>query len=121
MHRRRQTSFIAILVLGLVVSHYASADAEGAADQQGQRGGGAPGELQPGRGRVGGPAPPPLMQVRPKPLLGNAKPVRSCDSLASVTLPNTTIESAMVDASNPDVCRVAAITTHPPAGDKVRI
>jgi tannase/feruloyl esterase len=57
----------------------------------------------------------------PKPLNPNAKPVRSCESLTSVTLPNTTIESAAVDASNPGLCRVVAITTHPPADDKVRI
>jgi feruloyl esterase len=61
------------------------------------------------------------MQTAPKPLVANAKPVRSCESLASVTLPNTTIESAIVDANNPGICRVVAITTHPPAGDKVRI
>jgi feruloyl esterase len=36
-------------------------------------------------------------------------------------LPNTTIESATVDANSPDVCRVTAVATHPPAGDKVRI
>ena len=62
-----------------------------------------------------------LMQQRPKPLIANPKPVRSCESLATVALPNTTIESAAVDATTPDVCRVVAITTHPPAGDKVRI
>ena len=60
-------------------------------------------------------------RIRPKPLIANAKPVRSCESLASVALPNTTIESAAVDAANPGICRVVAITTHPPAGDKVRI
>ena len=38
-----------------------------------------------------------------------------------MALPNTTIESATVDAANPGICRVVAITTHPPAGDKVRI
>jgi feruloyl esterase len=38
-----------------------------------------------------------------------------------VALPNTTIESATVDANNAQVCRVTAITTHPPAGDKVKI
>ncbi len=74
-----------------------------------------------GGGRAGGPAPPPLMQTPPKPAIANVKPVRSCDSLASVALPNTTIESAAVDPNNPAVCRVTAITTHPPAGDKVRI
>jgi feruloyl esterase len=51
----------------------------------------------------------------------DAKPLRSCESLAMVTLPNTTIESASPDANNPGICRVAVITTHPPMGDKVRI
>jgi feruloyl esterase len=54
----------------------------------------------------------------PKALIADAKPVRSCESLAKVTLPNTTIESAVVDGAT---CRVTAFTTHPPAGDKVRI
>ena len=70
---------------------------------------------------AGAPALPPLMQTAPKPAIANAKAVRSCESLASVALPNTTIESAAVDSSNPGVCRVTAITTHPPMGDKVRI
>jgi feruloyl esterase len=39
----------------------------------------------------------------------------------SVALPNTTIESAIVDPNNPGICRVTAVTTHPPMGDKVRI
>jgi tannase/feruloyl esterase len=38
-----------------------------------------------------------------------------------IALPNTTIESAAIDPSNPDICRVTAITTHPPANDKVKI
>ena len=84
---------------------------------QGGRGG-APGAPPGGRG---GPAFPPLMQAPPKPLVANAKPIRSCESLASVALPNTTIESAAIDANNPGVCRITAVTTHPPAGDKVRI
>src|SRR5262245_15339325 len=79
--------------------------------------GGAPVE----RGRGGAPALPPLMQTPPKPAIANASPVRTCDSLANVVLPNTTIESAAVDTNNPGVCRVTAVTTHPPAGDKVRI
>ena len=62
---------------------------------------------------------PALMRV-PRPLVANAKPVRSCESLATVTLPNTTIESAAPDANVPDVCRVIAVTTHPPSGGKVR-
>ena len=72
-------------------------------------------------GRAQGPQLPPLMSTTPKPAIGGAKPVRSCESLAGVALPNTTIESATIDAANPDICRVVAITTHPPAGDKVRI
>ncbi|HEV3334403.1 MAG TPA: tannase/feruloyl esterase family alpha/beta hydrolase [Bryobacteraceae bacterium] len=63
----------------------------------------------------------PPLGATPKPAIANAKPVRSCESLATVALPNTTIESAAVDPNNPGICRVTAITTHPPAGDKVRI
>lgn len=54
----------------------------------------------------------------PAPLIPNAQPVRSCESLTEVALPNTTIESAAVDGS---ACRVTAITTHPPEGDRVTI
>jgi hypothetical protein len=57
----------------------------------------------------------------PKPLIPNAEPVRSCESLAAVSLPNTVIESAAVDPNNPGICRVTADTTHPPIGDRVRI
>ena len=74
-----------------------------------------------GGGRAGGPALPPLMQAAPAPAIANVKAVRSCESLASVALPNTTMESAAVDPTNPGVCRVTAVTTHPPLGDKVRI
>jgi feruloyl esterase len=71
-------------------------------------------------GQVGRGAAPPL-GATPKPAIPNAKPVRSCDSLAMLALPNTTIESAAVDPSDPKICRVTAITTHPPTGDKVKI
>ena len=84
--------------------------------QQGGRGGAIV-----GGGRAGGPALPPLMQAAPAPAIANAKAVRSCESLAGVALPNTTIETAAVDPNNPGVCRVTAVTTHPPLGDKVRI
>jgi feruloyl esterase len=47
--------------------------------------------------------------------------VRSCESLTTLKLPNTTIESAAIDPNSPGICRVTAITTHPPAGDKVTI
>ena len=56
----------------------------------------AHGQGQPGRGRGAAPAEPP-----PKALIPNAKPVRSCESLAMVALPNTTIESAAPDPNNP--------------------
>jgi hypothetical protein len=51
-------------------------------------------------------------------LLSGQAPARTCESLLSVTLLNTTIDSAT--AAN-GVCRVDATVTHPPAGDKVRI
>jgi feruloyl esterase len=50
--------------------------------------------------------------------------VRTCESLASVTLPNTTIESAAVEAAangRPAFCRVTAVLTHPPAGDRIHV
>ncbi len=111
MHRAQRTLLLATTIVALLVTN----------GQAQQRGRGAPGAPAVAGGRGGAPAAPPLMQVRPKPVIANAKPVRSCESLASVALPNTTIESATVDANSPDVCRVTAVTTHPPAGDKVRI
>jgi len=66
-----------------------------------------------------GAAPP--LGITPKPAIANAKAARSCESLAMVALPNTTIESAAIDPKDPDICRVTAITTHPPAGDKIKI
>ena len=74
-----------------------------------------------GQGQRGAAPPPPPAGPPPKALIPNAKPVRTCESLAAVALPNTTIESAAVDPMNPGICRVTAITTHPPAGDKVKI
>ena len=55
---------------------------------------------------------------------GEEKPVRSCESLSTVTLPNTTIESAALQPAangNPEYCLVTAVVTHPPASDKVTI
>lgn len=52
------------------------------------------------------------------------QPVRACESLASVALPNGAIESAAVEpatATRPAFCRVAATLTHPPAGDRIRV
>jgi hypothetical protein len=45
-------------------------------------------------------------------------------SMIAVSLLNAQVqpsESAAVDPANPGICRVTAITTHPPTGDKVRI
>jgi feruloyl esterase len=101
--------------LSMTVTIIVAAVVQGQGPQAGGQGRGA------SAGRGGAPAAPPLMASAPKPLVTDAKPVRSCESLATVALPDTTIESATVDASNPAICRVTAVTTHPPAGDKVRI
>ncbi len=110
MIRKSRLLFVAAICLTLSSIVYSQG-------QRGQRGlpqgGPAAGA---GRGAAAGPPP-----VPPKPLIANAKPVRSCESLAALALPNTTVESAGVDPSNPGICRVTAVTTHPPAGDKVKI
>jgi len=59
-------------------------------------------------------------ETPPPPLFPNAAPVCSCESLTNVSLPNVTIDSAVVDPSDGS-CRVTASVTHPPAGDRVRI
>jgi pimeloyl-ACP methyl ester carboxylesterase len=56
----------------------------------------------------------------PTPLFPGITPACSCESLTNVSLPNTTIASATVDATN-RMCQVTAIVTHPPAGDRVTI
>ncbi len=51
-------------------------------------------------------------------------PVRPCESLTSVAIADTRIESAAVEAASsaaPAFCRVTAVLTHPPSGDRVRI
>ena len=58
------------------------------------------------------------------PLVASAEPSRTCESLTTVSIPNATIESAVLDAGDGAVgpsCRVTAVVTHPPAGDRVRI
>ena len=55
---------------------------------------------------------------------GNRAPVRSCESLTSVSLPDVTINGAVLDPGNettPRSCRVNATSTHPPLGDQVTI
>jgi tannase/feruloyl esterase len=59
-----------------------------------------------------------------KPLVAHPIPSRTCESLTTVSLPNTTIESAALDSGDATagpLCRVTAVVTHPPAGDHVRI
>jgi hypothetical protein len=109
------TTKFAGLLLQLMIAAAAALAQEGAG-----RGAPTTGAVGRGAGPGGLPVQPPL-GVTPKSAIPNAKPVRSCESLASVTLPNTTIESASADPLNPGICRVTAITTHPPEGDKVRI
>jgi len=55
-----------------------------------------------------------------EPLYPGLTPACSCESLTNLSLPNTAIESAVVDASN-RMCRVTAIVTHRPAGDRVKV
>ena len=62
--------------------------------------------------------------VVPKPLFGEVSPARTCESLAGVTLANTTIDAAIVDAGDgrtPSSCRITATVTNPPAGDRIRV
>ena len=110
MKPAKTTSFLATFVLVLIATA-----ASGLAQRGGR--GGAPAAGAPGvANRGAAPVPP-----GPKPLIANAKPVRTCESLKTISLPDTIIESASVDPNNSGVCLVSAYTTHPPAGDKVRI
>ena len=59
-------------------------------------------------------------ETAPMPLFPGITPMSSVESLKSFMLPNTTIESAVVDTNN-QVCLVTAIVTHPPAGDHVKV
>jgi hypothetical protein len=70
--------------------------------------------LTPGRPAGAQPAAAPPL----RPLVPDAAPVRSCESLRALALPNTTIDSAAVDAG---ICRIVAAVTHPPAGDRVTV
>jgi hypothetical protein len=56
----------------------------------------------------------------PKALYSDVAPVCSCESLTRLSLPNTTIDSAIIDPSDGS-CRVTATVTHPPTGDRVRV
>lgn len=55
-----------------------------------------------------------------QPVYPDVTPVCACEDLKNVKLPNTTVESVDVDAEL-NMCRVTAIVTHPPAGDRVTV
>jgi pimeloyl-ACP methyl ester carboxylesterase len=59
-------------------------------------------------------------EARPKPLFPDAAPVCTPADLLKLSLPHTTIDSAVVDPTDGS-CRVVATVTHPPAGDKVKV
>ncbi|HEY0551243.1 MAG TPA: tannase/feruloyl esterase family alpha/beta hydrolase, partial [Verrucomicrobiae bacterium] len=59
-------------------------------------------------------------EAPPRALFPGITPACSCESLTNVSLPNTTIDSAVIDTSN-RMCRVTATVTHPPAGDRVKV
>jgi feruloyl esterase len=62
--------------------------------------------------------------VVPKSLVANFEPARTCESLTTVALPDTTIASATLDTGNatiPASCRVTAVVTRPPSPDRITI
>ncbi len=78
--------------------------------------------VQPPPGGRGGPQPGPVSI--PKAVFADADSVRSCESLRSVVLPDTIIDSAVVDPGDERTlpsCRVTATVTHPPAGDRIKV
>src|SRR6186713_763606 len=100
MKQTKPTLFLVAALAALMVRV-----ADGQAPQGGRAG--APG-VQPGGGRGAGRGPAGPAMTTPKAAIPNAKAVRSCESLAAVVLPNTTIESAVIDPGTPDVCRIVA-------------
>jgi len=54
------------------------------------------------------------------PVYGEVIPTCDCEDLTKVTIPNTTIESAVVDPKNGS-CQVTAVVNHPPANDRVKV
>ncbi len=59
-------------------------------------------------------------EIPPKPLFPDITPVCSCEDLATVSLPNTTIDFAAIDPQDGS-CRVTATVTHPPSGDRIKV
>lgn len=60
------------------------------------------------------------VRAAPAPLYADAKPVVSPQELRAVAIPDTTVESVVVNPSNGS-CRVTAVVTHPPAADRVTV
>jgi pimeloyl-ACP methyl ester carboxylesterase len=54
------------------------------------------------------------------PLFPDAAPVCTPEDLRKVSIPNTTIDSVVVDATEGS-CRITATVTHPPANDRVKV
>src|SRR5262245_48441927 len=109
MQKRHASLASQTILIGLIAALMLAAAIYGQGQRGGARGGPPAGSagVVAGRGAGRGAAP---AAPAPKALIPNAKPVRSCESLASLALPNTTIESAAVDPNNPAICRVTAIT-----------
>ena len=60
-----------------------------------------------------------VADTSPKPIFPDNAPVCPWESLTNVVLPNTTIDSVVTNADGS--CRVTAIVTHPPTGDRVKV
>jgi len=56
----------------------------------------------------------------PKAIFLDAVPVRSCESLRELSIPNTTIDIATIDETDKS-CRITASVNHPPAKDRVKV
>src|SRR3954468_2689967 len=59
-------------------------------------------------------------EIPPKPVFADNAPVVPHESLAEVSLPNTTIDSVELNAADGS-CRVRATVTHPPTGCRVKV
>ncbi len=59
-------------------------------------------------------------ETPPKPIFPDSAPVCTCESLTNVSIPNTIIDSAILNAED-NSCRVTATVTHPPSGDQVKV
>ena len=59
-------------------------------------------------------------ETPPKPVFADNAPVIPHESLAKVSLPNTTIDSVELNAADGS-CRVRATVTHPPTGCRVKV